>query len=117
MNLKTDSEPDVCAEFRIELRPAESSNVLILAGAINLDAATRLREAALTATTAARDVAIDWSEAGHVGAGALQLLLALRAALAGGGHLLDVARDNPGVRHTLELAGLSGLFPVREAPE
>lgn len=116
-NAITDSEPQVSPGFRIELRPAEAANQLILGGAINLDAAARLREVVLAAANPAKDVLIDWSEAGHVGAGALQLLIALRAALAAGGHGLAVGRDNSGVRRTLELTGLSGLFPVQETPE
>lgn len=102
--------------FSVEVRPMESGDFLVLTGELNLDAASHLREAALGAAAAGKEVAIDWSAAGHLSAGALQVLVALRATLSSRGQALDVAADNPGVRRILEIAGLSGLFPVREAP-
>lgn len=98
--------------FRVEVRPSASCDLLILAGAISLDAARQLSDAALQVLGGGREVAVDWSQAGHVSAGALQVLLALRAALDARGLVLSVAGDNPGIRHTLELAGLSPLFPA-----
>ena len=121
MIVKTASEPEFANEtsveeelFRVELRPSASCDLLMLAGAISLDAARQLSDAALQALAGGREVAVDWSEARHVSAGALQVLLALRTALDARGLALPVAGDNPGVRRTLELAGLSPLFPVRE---
>ena len=66
------------------------------------------------ALAAGGEVAVDWSQAERVCAGALQVLLALGTAVHARGFELSVAGDNPGVRHTLELAGLSRLFPVRQ---
>lgn len=102
--------------FRVEVRPSETCDLLVLAGEINLDAVSPLRAAALEAAAGGRDIGVDWRDAGHVSAGALQVLLALRAALDARGQVLQIAGDNPGVRRTLELAGLSRLFPIREAP-
>ena len=102
--------------FRVELRLPESCDWLVLAGELNLDAAIQLRDVALSAVAGGGEVGVDWRDAGHVSAGALQVLLALRAALDARGQVLQIAGDNPGVRRTLELAGLSRLFPIREAP-
>jgi anti-anti-sigma factor len=102
--------------FRIEIRPTESYDLLVLSGEITLDAAGHLREAALAAAAGAREVAVDWRDARHVSAGALQLMLALRAALETSGRALSVAADNPAMRRTLEVTGLSQLFPIREVP-
>ena len=102
--------------FQVELRPSASCDLLVLAGAISLDAVPRLSEAALQTVAGGKEVSVDWSEARHICAGALQVLLALGTALGAHGRMLSVAGDNPGVRHTLELAGLSQLFPVRPGP-
>jgi anti-anti-sigma regulatory factor len=86
-------------------------DVLVLTGVLNLDEAGKLREAAVRLAARRRDVAIDWSAAGHVDASALQVLLALRAALAAAGRDLFVVRDNGDIRRYLELAGLAAHFP------
>jgi anti-anti-sigma factor len=123
MTVKTASEP--CAPdkpdaehepFRIKIQPAESSDSLVLEGDISLDAANRLREAVVDAAARDREIEIDWRRVGHMSAGALQLLLALRTALETRGRVLRVVGDNPGVRSTLELAGLSRFFPLPEVP-
>ena len=114
MIVKTVCEPE---RFCVELRPSESCDLLVLAGEMNLDAAVQLRDSALKAVAGGREVGVDWSKAGHVSAGAIQVLLALRAALDAQGRGLHTAGDSPGVRRTLELAGLSRLFPAREAAE
>jgi anti-anti-sigma factor len=88
--------------------------LLVLAGEMNLDAARQLRDAALGVVAGGREVGVDWRAVEHVSTGALQVLLALRSALDTCGHRLHVAGDNPGVRRTLETAGLSGLFPTGE---
>ena len=88
--------------------------MLVLAGAISPDAVPQLADAALQTVAGGKEVAVDWSEARHICGGALQVPLALGTALSARGQVLSVASDNPGVRHTLELAGLSQLFPVRQ---
>ena len=103
--------------FRVELRPSESCAWLVLAGELNLDAAIQLRDVAMSAVAGGGEVGVDWRDTGHVSAGAIQVLLALRAALDAQGRGLHTAGDSPGVRRTLELAGLSRLFPAREAAE
>jgi anti-anti-sigma regulatory factor len=99
--------------FHVKHRPSASCDVLVLAGDISLDAVPQLTDAALQTVAGGKQVAVDWSEARHICGGALQVLLALGTALAARGQVLSVAGDNPSVRHTLELAGLSQLFPVR----
>jgi anti-anti-sigma regulatory factor len=117
----TACEPELANEtsvedelFHVELRPSASCDLLVLAGAISLDAVPQLTDAALQTVAAGKQVAVDWSEATHICGGALQVLVALGTALGARGQMLSVVGDNPGVRHTLELAGLSQLFPVRQ---
>jgi anti-anti-sigma factor len=105
--------PEPTELFRVELRQQESGDLLILAGQINLDAAALVRDEAVRAAANARGAAIDWSGAEYVSASAVQVLLALGAALAAKGQALEVANENAGVRRALEVAGLSGRFPVR----
>jgi anti-anti-sigma regulatory factor len=121
MIVTTACEPELANEtsvedelFHVKLRPSASCDLLVLAGAISLDAVPQLTDAALQTVAGGKQVAVDWSEATHICAGALQVLLALGTALGARGQVLSVAGDNPGVRHTLELAGLSQLFPVRQ---
>lgn len=121
MIVTTICEPELASEtsvedelFHVELRPSTSRDVLVLAGGVSLDAVHQLSDVALQTVARGKEVAIDWSEARHICAGALQVLLALGAALGARGRVLSVAGDSPGVRHTLELAGLSRLFPVRQ---
>ncbi len=64
----------------------------------------------------AHDVAIDWSEAEHVDASVLQVLLALRKLLAEHSLALMVDKDNAKVRSYLKLSGLSDYFPLRVQP-
>lgn len=87
---------------------------MVLAGQVDLDAAGRLRTEAERFLAGSGDVTLDWHAAEHVGAGAVQVLLALEAALMAQGRALRVASDNPDVRRFLTLAGLSGRFPVLE---
>ena len=103
-----------CEPYRVDVRPSESCDWLVLAGDINPEAAGRLRDAALGAPAPGRDIRIDWREADQVSAGALQVLLAWRAALEARGQVLLVGADNLALRRTLELAGLSRFFPVQE---
>ena len=100
------------ALFHVELRTSESRDVLVLTGDVNLDAAHQLCAASLQGLAGRREVAVDWTGASRVGAGALQALLALSTALQARGRGLSVVGDNPCVRHMLELAGLTRHFPI-----
>ena len=104
------------ALFHVEICPSASCDVLILVGAIDLDAARRLYDVTLQALAGGREVALDWSQATHVGAGALQILVALGTALRARGQALSIAGDNPGVRRMLELTGLSRHLPAGGPP-
>ncbi len=119
MKQELETGPAVCGEaaggdepFRIETRQHGAEEALLLAGLLDVSAAALLRTTALRLAEAGRDVAIDWSQAEHISAGALQVLLALGAAMAGKGKAVRVAADNPDVRGFLELAGLSARFPA-----
>ena len=101
--------------FEIRLQPADSHGLLMLAGLVGTDAAPELCAKARVLVSDSKDVAIDWQDAEHVGASAIQVLLALGSALSRHGHKLYVIHDNPSVRRFLELSGLSAKFPVLEA--
>ena len=103
--------------FDIALDPGESYDLLVLSGHINLDAATKLHEVALQAAAGARPLQVDWSRAEHVGASAVQVLLALSTALHSRGHTLEIRNDSPRVRGFLDLAGLSAGFPLAVGTE
>jgi len=100
--------------FQVAVRPGGLRDLLVLTGQVDLDAAAQLRGQAVELAARARPVEIDWSGAEHVGPSAVQVLLALAAAMTAGGHTLEVRSDNPRVRGFLELAGLASHFPMAE---
>jgi anti-anti-sigma factor len=113
--LERSGEPLAAQETRhVVVEQRGTRTLLVLEGDIGLDAAADLRTEAERLLAGSGGLAIDWHAAAHVGAGAIQVLLALNAALSARGGSLQVARDNPGVRRFLELAGLSDRFPVLE---
>src|SRR5260370_6332839 len=96
MTFTTDCESEPASEtsvedelFHVELRPSASCDVLILAGMINLDAARQLYDVALQALASGSVAAIDWSQATHLSARALHVLLALRTAVHARGFVLS----------------------------
>jgi len=91
-----------------------ASGKLVLEGPVDLDAAAELRARAERLLEGTAGVEIDWHAATYACAGAIQVLLALEAALAARGRSLRVARDNPEIRRYLHFAGLSGHFPIME---
>lgn len=97
----------------IEANETETGNLLVLAGPIGMEEASRLYAEALRLAAGCGDVAVDWSGAEHVCAGAIQVLLALEATLTASGRRLCVSADHPSIRESLELAGISGHFPVK----
>jgi anti-anti-sigma factor len=100
--------------FRVEVLERESKALLVMAGQIGSEAAGELREQAEVLAAGSGDVTLDWREAETLTASGLQLLLALALALSERGRSLRVAGDNAHIRHSLELAGLSKLFPCAE---
>ena len=97
----------------------ESRNLLVLVGQIGLDATAQLRDEAEHLAASARHVDVDWREAESLTASCLQVLVALAISLSERGQTLRVTADNPEIRRSLELAGLSERFPVEliHAPE
>ncbi len=104
-------EPD---PYHIETRESDTEDELALEGMIDLAAAPRLCEEARRLAGRGRNVAIDWQDAEQLGAGPLQVLLALGAALARDGRSLRVSRDNSALRRLLEVSGLAARFPGAE---
>lgn len=100
------------AEPGVSLLDEEGRTVLKIAGSARVETAVLLRES-LAQRPPDREVAIDWSEAEHVDASVLQVLLALRRSLVERGLSFIVDKDNLKVREYLKLAGLSDCFPLR----
>lgn len=100
------------AGARISFEQAAHGGLLRLTSTIDIDAAKQLQAVAIEACAAVHSVQIDWSQAGHICPGAIQVLLALQSALAANGGTLGIQRDNASVRRLLEYAGLSGCFPA-----
>jgi anti-anti-sigma regulatory factor len=98
--------------FDVATEESAAGNLLILSGPIGMDATPRLHAEAQRLASRSGDVAVDWTQAEYLGAGAVQVLLALRVALAENGRKLHVAADRPAIRESLELAGISGHFPA-----
>lgn len=100
--------------FRPTVEPGDLQTVLVLSGRIDLEASGRMLAEAERLLAGAGPVALDWRAVEHLGAGAIQVLLALEAALTARGRTLRVAGDNPDVRRFLDVAGLSAHFQVLE---
>ena len=95
---------------------ARGKNVVVtLHGNVRVDAASLLQRSLLEAG-GQKNLAINWEQAEHVDACALQVLLAYAKTLKHSECSLHVEKDNPHVRQYLELAGLTDHFPLRQLP-
>ncbi len=108
------ADSETSENTRIGIEQRGSHTFLVLDGNMDLDAAVELRAKTEQLLSASEPVSLDWGAARHVGAGALQVLLAFEAALSARGRMLRVARDNPAIRRSLLFAGLSSHFPLAE---
>ena len=100
----------------MSVRRGKRATRLILTGHVSLDRAVELHGAASKAAKAGRDVVLDWSQAEHLSAAALQVLLALRAALAARGRKLLVNETPAPLLRALEVAGAAELAAGPELP-
>ena len=107
-----DGISDAAGPFGLEAVERSGRRLLVLRGEIDLDAAVRLHAVALRLLVGNQDVDIDWSGAERLSAGAVQVLLALGAALSERGRALRVAADQSAIRQCLDAAGLAGHFPA-----
>jgi anti-anti-sigma factor len=88
---------------------------LHLEGVVNAVQARRLREEALAALAGSGPVTLDLTRAEYLDGTALQVLLALSAALARRGHGLKTVAMAPSIEDTLRTIGLGANF--RAAPD
>lgn len=72
--------------------------------------AEELREAALAALSRGKDVILNLDRVDHLDASALQILLALHAALKMRGQNLLLLKASPRLRKWFEFAGVDGRF-------
>jgi anti-anti-sigma regulatory factor len=96
---------------RIGVREGESQLVLKLDGAIDASRVGELLATAIAACGSGKAVVLDWSEAEHLHAGALQVLFALHAQLAVQGRPLQFSDCSPALEDCIVAAGLVHAFP------
>jgi len=95
----------------IGLRAGNDQAVLTLRGAIEAPSICELLAAAVSACASGKPVLVDWSEAEHLHAGALQVLMALKAELTAQERPLRVSDSSEAVRDCIGAAGLAEWFP------
>jgi anti-anti-sigma factor len=98
--------------FRIDLEQGDGRTLLRLTGKLGMEAGAAMRSAALQAAARGCPVDIDWQAAEYVGAGVIQSLVALGAAVSKSSAVLTVCRDRREIRDLLEVVGLARHFPV-----
>jgi anti-anti-sigma factor len=94
-----------------------SEDVLALGETPQLDSIHALHEAALSLSHTASQVVVDCAGVEHLGAWAIQILLALKTALAANGGGLRIAGASPQIHHYLALSGAGEYFPEAGAEE
>jgi len=93
----------------------DGERVLVLGETPQLDSIHGLQEAALSLSETGGRVMVDCGGVEHLGAWAIQILLALETALAGAGGALEITGASPQIRKYLTLAGVSECFPEARA--
>jgi len=89
----------------------DSEHVMVLGETPQLDSILAFHGAALSLSRTATHVVVDCSGVEHLGAWAVQILLALKTALAGSGGALRITGASPQVGKYLTVAGVSEHFP------
>lgn len=104
-------------EANVSLHRTESECVLALRGALQLEVVGRLHEAALEIAQMPGSVIVDCAQVAHLDASAVQVLLALKLALEGGGGSLRLRGVQKQMESYLTWAGLTAHLPCQdEAP-
>ncbi|MCW5978812.1 MAG: STAS domain-containing protein [Bryobacteraceae bacterium] len=103
------------ARDRLDLAPirlveSEAEILIRLCGAVDIGASEAVLDAARQAASSTKAVRLDWSEADHVDLSALQIVLALDAALATDGRALEIGEMPPRVRQHVASAGLAEIL-------
>lgn len=84
-------------------------------GRVGVDAANSMA-GQLRELGTSKDFVLDWKEAEHVDASALQVVLSLKKSLEAAGQSLSVEKDNPQVREYLRISGLESYFLLPQTP-
>ena len=95
----------------VEIREDAQGHVLTLRQTPQLESIHELYEAALTLAPAATRVVVDCEGIEHIGGSAIQVLLALRTALAGHGGSVEMRGLSPRIAQYLAVAGVSDHLP------
>jgi anti-anti-sigma regulatory factor len=92
-------------DSEVAVREDRQGPSLVLKGPIEIRLAPQLHRLAQDLAAASGRVRIDWAEATHLSAAALQVLIALESALVSAGGALDAPAPPPALAETLRLAG------------
>jgi anti-anti-sigma regulatory factor len=98
----------------VNILKRDSEHVLVLGETPQLDSIHALHEAALSLSETAAHVVVDCAAVEHLGAWAVQLLLALQTTLSSTGGALRITGATPQIHHYLALAGVSEQLPEAE---
>lgn len=94
----------------IRVVESESEISIYLQGTVDIRLTALLRDAACQVAGSEKRVRLDWSQASHVDLSVLQVLLALKAALAGDGREMQIGALSLKARQHVEAGGLAELF-------
>jgi hypothetical protein len=104
-----------CDQVRISFSVETECCVLRLEGAAGVPCADNLRETAIELLACQKDVVLDWSGATQIDASIAQVLLSLRAGLAGRNQSLRANGEiPPAIQNWLRSAGLFELLGLAE---
>lgn len=101
----------------MDVHESEGRLVMTLRGGIDASHVGELLTASVQVCDSGKPVALDWSEAEHLHAGALQVLLALQTELQSQGRPLLVSDCSLALEDCLEAAGLLPTFQPARVPQ
>ena len=96
----------------VTIRSRDGAYVLALGETPQLDRIHQLHEAAMSVSQMGAPVVVDCAGVEHLGAWAIQILLALEQVLVSTGGRLGIVGASPQIRNYLSLAGVSEHFPA-----
>ncbi len=102
------------SESQISVLDDQERRVLHLNGPFGVAEAENLRQAAISLSTCERDVRVDWSEAAQVDVSVIQVLWALRKALAANGRSFSITPPAEAVLEYLRTAGLHSILDASD---
>lgn len=96
----------------VQIRVDQGCHRLLLTPPLNLPAALALKEAAEEPASSGQRVAVDFGGAEHLHGAVLQVLLAIRAKVAGRGGVFETGAAHPALRACLQRCGAGDLLSL-----